>query len=140
VYIVRRDLPGFAQARSSSSKQLVCGEKVILSPVKTALIVFPLVFPPPRLDDFARPPSDSRTSAHPNTPRVSAVERFHVLVAGRLCWQGGVDLIRSQIHDLTGKLGPVVTEQQLRNSSPFPDLIQSAHAMLALQPLADFDG
>lgn len=72
------------------------------------------------------------------------VERLYVRVVG---WRPGpreVDphlvVIRPQIHDLTGELRPVITEQELWNSSQLPNLIQGRHHVLALESLSHFDG
>ena len=53
------------------------------------------------------------------------VERLHVRVVGWLPRPREVDLypvvVRPQIHDLTGELGPIVTEQELGNFSLLPN-------------------
>ncbi len=57
-----------------------------------------------------------------------AVERLHVRVVGWLPRPREVNahlvVVRPQIRDLTGELGPIVTEQELWNTSRQPNLIQ----------------
>src|SRR5438105_15082478 len=72
------------------------------------------------------------------------VERLYVRIVGRLSRPREVDphlvVIRPQIHDLTGELRPVITEQELWKPSRQPNLIQGRHHVFALYSLSHFDG
>ena len=62
-------------------------------------------------------------------------ERLYVRIVGRLSRPREVDphlvVIRPQIHDLTGELRPVITEQELWKPSRQPNLIQGRHHVFA---------
>src|SRR5437867_8842800 len=64
------------------------------------------------------------------------VERLYVRIVGRLSRPLEVDphlvVIRPQIHDPTGELRPVITEQELWKPSRQPNLIQGRHHVFAL--------
>ena len=103
-----------------------------------------IVFPPPPLDDLPGLRQGCEPMHVQTLGPQRTVERLYVCVVGWLPGPGEVDphlvVIRPQIHDLTGELRPVITEQELRNSALQPNVIQASHYILALQSLAHRDG
>jgi hypothetical protein len=49
-------------------------------------------------------------------------------------------VICPEVHNLAGKFRAIVAEQHLRPTSLRPDLVESTHDILALQPLTYLDG
>ena len=71
------------------------------------------------------------------------VERFAEGVVRWLAWTREVDLhciaVSPQIHQLTGELGPIVTEQHFRHTSLLLQPVQHAHHIFPSQTLSYFN-